>query len=170
MAVKTMEIQSGKNHIIFYQFDQFLWETGHECCKLRPFFQRFFHCRATLFLCKVVQPADSATEVCRSCGLHSQALGTTQRLNSALQMSGFHKSQILLFICGKSHPRLQAWMKYDEIDMMKYENIQNSDHQTAISAGGINGVLRGAVAQRRRRRRRRRCWQWTGWKCGETAF
>ena len=115
LAVKKMEIQSGKKHMIFYQFDQFLWETGHECCKLRPFFQRFFHCRATLFLCKVVQPADSATEVCRSCGLHSQALGTTQRLNSALQMSGFHKSQILLFFCGKSHPRLQAWMKYDEI-------------------------------------------------------
>ena len=82
----------------------------------------------------------------------------------------FTKAKFYFFICGKSHPRLQAWMKYDEIDMMKYENIQNSDHQTAISAGGINGVLRGAVAQRRRRRRRRRCWQWTGWKCGETAF
>ena len=48
----------------------------------------------------------------------------------------FTKAKFYFFICGKSHPRLQAWMKYDEIDMMKYENIQNSDHQTAISAGG----------------------------------
>lgn len=107
LDVKKMEIQSGKIHMIwdcamdfinlinFYGIHM-IWETGHEFCKLRLFFQRFFHCRATLFLCKVVQPADSATEVCRSCGLHSQALRTTQRLNSALQMSGFHKSQILL--------------------------------------------------------------------------